>query len=36
MDDDLGTDIKIHIFCGSRADWDHESPEAVEYEEWPE
>ena len=35
MDDDLGTDIKVHIFCGSRADWDRESPDAKHYEEWP-
>jgi len=36
MDDQLGTDIRIHIYCGSRADWDSESPEAQCYEEGPE
>jgi hypothetical protein len=36
MDDELGTDIKRHIFYGSRADWDRESPEAQSYEEAPE
>jgi hypothetical protein len=35
MDDDLGTDIKQHIFCGSRADWDREASDATEFEEWP-
>jgi hypothetical protein len=33
MDDDLETDIKLHIFCGSRADWDLSSAEAREFEE---
>ncbi len=36
MDDDLATDIKLHIFCGSRADWDHEAPDARHYDEYPE
>ena len=36
MDDELGTDIKLHIYCGSRADWDSESPDAQSYEEAPE
>lgn len=36
MDDPLGTDIKLHIFCGSRADWDGESPDAQFYEEEPD
>ncbi len=36
MEDDLGTDIKVHIFCGSRADWDRESEEALHHDEWPE
>lgn len=35
MDDDLETDIQLHIFCGSRADWDHENPEAPEFDEYP-
>jgi len=35
MDDDLGTDFKMHIFCGSRADWDRESPAAQHYDEDP-
>ena len=33
MDDALGTDVKLHIFCGSRADWDRESPDAAHHEE---
>lgn len=33
MDDPLGTDIKQHIFCASRADWDREAPDAVRFEE---
>jgi hypothetical protein len=36
IDDELGTDIKLHIFCGSRAGWDSESPHAQSYEEAPE
>jgi hypothetical protein len=36
MDDPLGTDIKLHIFCGSRADWDRESLDAQSYGEAPE
>lgn len=36
MDDPLGTDIKLHIFCGSRADWDAESPNAQFFKEAPE
>lgn len=35
MDDDLGTDIKMHIFCASRADWDIESPAAKSHAEYP-
>ena len=35
MDDDLGTDIKAHIFCGSRADWDRAAPGAREFDEFP-
>jgi len=35
MDDALETNLKLHIFCGSRADWDREDPEAKEFEEWP-
>jgi hypothetical protein len=33
MDDPLETDIKQHIFCASRADWDREAPDAVRFEE---
>ena len=36
MDDVLGTRIVQHIFCGSRADWDREAPDAKRYEEYPE
>jgi hypothetical protein len=35
MDDPLDTDVQMHIFCGSRADWDRESPSAQSYEEYP-
>lgn len=35
MDDDLETEIKVHIFCASRADWDRESPDAKFFDEWP-
>lgn len=35
MDDTLDTDFKLHIFCGSRADWDQESPEARYFDEAP-
>lgn len=33
MDDPLDTDIKLHIFCASRADGDRESPDAVSHDE---
>jgi hypothetical protein len=36
MDDSLDTDFKLHIFCGSRADWDRESPNAKHYNESPD
>ena len=35
MDDDLGTTIKRHIFCGSRADWDRNAADVQEFDEWP-
>jgi hypothetical protein len=35
MDDPLETDIKQHIFCGSRADWDRESPDVQHHPEYP-
>ena len=35
MDDALATSIVQHIFCGSRADWDREAPDAKHYEEYP-
>jgi len=35
MDDSLGTDVKRHIFCASRADWDRESPDATFHDEYP-
>lgn len=35
MDDPLNTEVKLHIFCGSRADWDRESPTAQHFEEAP-
>ena len=33
MDEPLDTDFKLHIFCGSRADWDQESPDSQSYDE---
>lgn len=27
MGDAPATDVKLHVFCASRADWDRESPE---------
>ncbi len=35
MDDPIETDIKVHIFCASRADWDRESPDALHFDELP-
>lgn len=35
MDAKLDTDIRRHIFCGSRADWDRDAADAEEFEEWP-
>jgi hypothetical protein len=35
MDDPLATSIVQHIFCGSRADWDHEAPDARCYDAYP-
>jgi hypothetical protein len=36
MDDPLETDLKRHIFCGSRADWDHDSAAVERHDEYPE
>jgi hypothetical protein len=33
MNEPLGTAIVQHIFCGSRADWDREAPDAKHYDE---
>jgi len=35
MDDPLETSIVQHIFCGSQADWERESPDAKRYDEYP-
>lgn len=35
MDDPLETDLKWHIFCGSRADWDKDSADAEYHDEYP-
>ena len=35
MDDSLDTEMKQHIFCASRADWDRESPNARHFDEFP-
>lgn len=35
MDDPLGTDVKVHIFCGSGADWDRQASDAKYWDEYP-
>jgi hypothetical protein len=35
MDEPLKTSVVQHIFCGSQADWDRESPDVKRYEEYP-
>lgn len=35
MDDPLDTEMRVHIFCGSRADWDVESPQAQHFDAYP-
>lgn len=35
MDDPLDTNIKQHIFCASRADWDQEAENARHFDEFP-
>jgi hypothetical protein len=35
MNDALGTSIVQRIFCGSRADWDRESPDAQYHDGYP-
>ena len=35
MDDELATDMKLHILW-LPADWDHEAPDARHYDEYPE
>ena len=35
MDDPLEVGIEMHIFCGSKADWDFESETALSFEEFP-
>lgn len=35
IDDPLSTDIKLRIFCGSRANWARELPVAQPYDEAP-
>ncbi len=35
MDDDLMASVRMKIYVGSRADWDHESPHLLEFEEMP-
>jgi hypothetical protein len=35
MDDALDTSIVQHIFCGSQADWDRESPDVKRHAEHP-
>jgi hypothetical protein len=35
-DDALNTNIKLHIFCGSRADWERGSADAGHFDETPD
>ena len=35
-DDALNTNIKLHIFCGSRADWERGSEDAGHFDETPD
>jgi hypothetical protein len=36
MDGPLDTSVVQHIFCGSQADWDRESPDVKRYVEHPD
>jgi len=33
MDEDLGASVGLKIFVGSRADWDCDDPDLLEFEE---
>ena len=33
LDDPIGVGIKTHIFCASRADWDHDAKNARHFDE---
>jgi hypothetical protein len=35
MNEPLDTSIKIHIFAGSKADWDEIPKEVTQFEAWP-
>ena len=35
MDDDLMASVRLKIFAGSRADWDHDASNLIEFEEMP-
>jgi len=35
MDADLDASVGLKIYVGSRADWDHEAPNLLEFEEMP-
>jgi len=35
LDDPLGVGVKNRIFCGSRGDWDRDTPETGHFEERP-
>ena len=35
MDSPVSTNIKTHIFCSSKADWDVEAPDAAHFDEYP-
>lgn len=35
MDDPINTEIGVHIYCGSAADWDKDSKSVIRYKEYP-
>jgi len=35
MDEDLAASVRLKIYVGSRADWDHDAPGLLEFEEMP-
>ena len=35
MDDDVEAAVRLKIYVGSKADWDHEASNLLEFEEMP-